>query len=122
MADPKVPHGPDALEKLAARVAEAKQERAEREPKGKIDRSGMSAGLRMASEFASAILVGGLLGYGVDTLGFAIWLGAWVCYGNSQFNPGFASIRNSPSCRSKCPKGAGRRRRRRVKQETYRRG
>jgi ATP synthase protein I len=68
MADPKVPHGPDALEKLAARVAEVKQERAEREPKGTIDRSGMSAGLRMASEFASAILVGGLLGYGVDYL------------------------------------------------------
>jgi ATP synthase protein I len=68
MADPNVPLGHDALEKLAARVAEVKQERAEREPKVAIDRSGMSAGLRMASEFASAILVGGLLGYGVDFL------------------------------------------------------
>jgi ATP synthase protein I len=28
----------------------------------------MSLGLRMASEFASAILVGGLLGYGVDVI------------------------------------------------------
>jgi ATP synthase protein I len=68
MADPNVPNGPDALEKLAARVAEVRQERSEREPKVAIDRSGMSAGLRMASEFASAILVGGLLGYGVDFL------------------------------------------------------
>jgi ATP synthase protein I len=68
MADPKDPHGPDALERLAARVAEVKQDRAEREPKVAIDRSGMSLGLRMASEFASAILVGGLLGYGVDFL------------------------------------------------------
>jgi ATP synthase protein I len=68
MADPKVPLGHDALDKLAARVAEVKQERIDREPKVAIDRSGMSLGLRMASEFASAILVGGLLGYGVDFL------------------------------------------------------
>ena len=33
-----------------------------------IDRSGMSLGLRLASEFTSAILVGGLLGYGLDFL------------------------------------------------------
>jgi ATP synthase protein I len=68
MADPKDPHGADALERLAARVAEVKQDRAARGPKVAIDRSGMSLGLRMASEFASAILVGGLLGYGVDFL------------------------------------------------------
>ena len=68
MADPKHTHGHDALDKLAARVAEVKQDRADREPKVAIDRSGMSLGLRMASEFASAILVGGLLGYGVDFL------------------------------------------------------
>jgi ATP synthase protein I len=68
MADPKHPHGLDALDDLAARVATIKQERDERAPKVAIDRSGMSLGLRMASEFASAILVGGLLGYGVDFL------------------------------------------------------
>jgi ATP synthase protein I len=68
MADPNNPFGHDALDKLAARVAEVKQERLGREPKVTIDRSGMSVGLRMASEFASAILVGGLLGYGVDFL------------------------------------------------------
>jgi ATP synthase protein I len=68
MADQKDPHGTDALDRLASRVAEVKQERVEREPKVAIDRSGMSLGLRMASEFASAILVGGLLGYGVDFL------------------------------------------------------
>lgn len=68
MADPNKPHGPDALDKLAARVAEVKQGREDREPRVAIDRSGMSLGLRMASEFASAILVGGLLGYGIDFL------------------------------------------------------
>jgi ATP synthase protein I len=68
MADPKHPHGVDALDDLAARVAVVKKERDERAPKVAIDRSGMSLGLRMASEFASAILVGGLLGYGVDFL------------------------------------------------------
>jgi ATP synthase protein I len=68
MADQIDPHGPDALDKLAAQVASVKQERAEREVKVSVDRSGMSLGLRMASEFASAILVGGLLGYGVDFL------------------------------------------------------
>jgi ATP synthase protein I len=68
MADNLDPHGSDALDKLAARVAAVKQVRGERESKVAIDRSGMSLGLRMGSEFASAILVGGLLGYGVDFL------------------------------------------------------
>ena len=68
MADNLDPSGADALDRLAARVAAVKQERTDREPKVAIDRSGMSLGLRMASEFASAILVGGLLGYGVDFL------------------------------------------------------
>lgn len=68
MADPKHPHGVNALDDLAARVAMIKKDRDERAPKVAIDRSGMSLGLRMASEFASAILVGGLLGYGADFL------------------------------------------------------
>lgn len=68
MADPEVPKGSDALSNLATRVAQARQERLDGEPKAAIDRSGMSLGLRLASEFASAILVGGLLGYGVDFL------------------------------------------------------
>ena len=68
MADPNVPHGHDALDRLSARVAEVEKDRKDREPKVAIDRSGMSLGLRMASEFASAILVGGLLGYGIDFL------------------------------------------------------
>ncbi len=68
MADPKHPHGLDALEDLAARVAVVNKEREVRMEKVVIDRSGMSLGLRMASEFVSAILVSGLLGYGVDFL------------------------------------------------------
>jgi ATP synthase protein I len=68
MADPKHPHGFDALDDLAARVAVVKKDKADASVKVAIDRSGMSLGIRMASEFASAILVGGLLGYGVDFL------------------------------------------------------
>jgi ATP synthase protein I len=68
MAEQQNPIGDDALKNLSARVARLAQEREAREPKQAIDRSGMSLGLRMASEFASAILVGGLLGYGFDFL------------------------------------------------------
>ena len=68
MADPRHPHGSDALDDLAKRVAAIHQERENAGPKVSVDRSGMSLGLRLASEFASAILVGGLLGYGVDVV------------------------------------------------------
>ncbi len=68
MADQQNPHGIDALDDLAARVAVVKQDREVRMEKVVVDRSGMSLGLRMASEFVSAILVAGLLGYGVDFL------------------------------------------------------
>jgi ATP synthase protein I len=68
MADPRHPHGSDALDELAKRVAALHQERENAGPKVGVDRSGMSLGLRLASEFASAILVGGLLGYGVDVI------------------------------------------------------
>jgi ATP synthase protein I len=68
MADPRHPHGSDALDELAKRVAALHQERKLSVPQVNTDRSGMSLGLRLASEFASAILVGGLLGYGIDYL------------------------------------------------------
>ena len=68
MADPRHPHGSDALDDLAKRVAAIHQERENAGPKASVDRSGMSLGLRLASEFASAVLVGGLLGYGVDVV------------------------------------------------------
>jgi ATP synthase protein I len=57
----------DALDALATKVAEAKKAREALE-RPRVDRTGMSLGLRMASEFASAILVGGLLGYAIDFL------------------------------------------------------
>lgn len=68
MADPNVPDGAKALDALAKRVAILRQEADTSGPQGGVDRNGMSLGLRLASEFASAILVGALLGYGVDVL------------------------------------------------------
>jgi ATP synthase protein I len=67
MTDQGQDPGGDALDALSRRVAEARGSslQAERAP---ADRSGLSLGLRMASEFASGILVGGLLGYGIDHL------------------------------------------------------
>ncbi|GIU67328.1 AtpZ/AtpI family protein [Candidatus Phycosocius spiralis] len=66
MADPRHPHGSEALDELAKRLAALDQERQRLVPEVNMDRSAMSLGLRLASEFASAILVGGLLGYGID--------------------------------------------------------
>jgi ATP synthase protein I len=90
MADPKHPHGFDALEDLAARVAKSEKDRSERLAKVAIDRSSMSVGLRMASEFASAILVGGLFGYGVDFLAktspWALLIGLVVGFGAGTVN------------------------------------
>lgn len=67
MTDPRSTSGDDALQSLSHRVAAARATATEAERKP-VDRSSMSLGLRMASEFASAILVGGLLGYGVDVI------------------------------------------------------
>ena len=90
MADLKNPLGPDALDKLAARVAEAKQDIGSRESKAALNRSGMDMGLRMASEFASAILVGGLLGFGVDyvlkTMPLAFFIGLGLGFAAGTVN------------------------------------
>lgn len=53
------------LKKLQDSLAQIQESRIEA-PKDAAPNSGMALGMRMASEFASAILVGGLLGYGID--------------------------------------------------------
>lgn len=54
------------LEELSQKVAKARESRKEAEPKVQANSSGMALGMRMASEFVSAILVGGLFGFGFD--------------------------------------------------------
>lgn len=53
------------LKKLQDSLAQIQESRIEA-PQDASPNSGMALGMRMASEFASAILVGGLLGYGID--------------------------------------------------------
>lgn len=56
----------DALKKLSLELARAQESRKEAEPKPQANSNGMALGMRMASEFASAIVVGALLGFGFD--------------------------------------------------------
>lgn len=51
------------------------RERAERSDRGRSRSRGMAYGLRMGSELVAAVLVGGLMGYGLDyLLGTGPWL------------------------------------------------
>lgn len=71
MADQDTPSDRDALDDLARRVAEARRGGSATDragAKAPADMSGMSLGLRLASEFVSAIIVGGLIGFGIDAL------------------------------------------------------
>jgi ATP synthase protein I len=69
MADSNQPKDAEALSDLRARVAQAQAKRsAELAARGPRDTSAMSLGLKLAGTFASAILVGGLIGYGIDFL------------------------------------------------------
>ena len=43
-----------------------------------LDRKGMAYGMRMASEFVAAIVVGGLVGYALDTWVFAGRTATWL--------------------------------------------
>ncbi|KAF0112779.1 MAG: ATP synthase protein I [Hyphomonadaceae bacterium] len=55
-----------ALKELSHKVARAQESRKEAEPQVQANSKGMALGMRMASEFVSAILVGGLFGFGFD--------------------------------------------------------
>lgn len=60
----KVPNEAD-LKKLKESLARIQESRVEA-PQDAAPKNGMALGMRMASEFASAILIGGLFGYGFD--------------------------------------------------------
>lgn len=66
------------LEGLDERLGKLRSEeaaKAEAEEDARIHSRGMAYGLRMASELVGAILVGGLIGFGLDNfLGTAPWL------------------------------------------------
>lgn len=68
MADDRPSSGGDALDELSRRVAAARGAAVKDISVTVVDRGGMAIGMRMASEFASAIIVGVLLGIGVDHL------------------------------------------------------
>jgi ATP synthase protein I len=65
MADPKPPTDPDRLSALRRQVDAARGKGA---PAGGADaQNASSMALRFGGEFGAAILVGALLGYGIDT-------------------------------------------------------
>jgi ATP synthase protein I len=72
-------HGPDdnATGNLAARIARARAERAERDSvqsRRHGEMTGMGRALRFAAEFMAAIIVGALIGYTIDyALGTTPW-------------------------------------------------
>lgn len=68
-----------ALEELNRKVNTAIEARKTVSGSPKIDPNGMSLAMRMASEFVSAIVVGSILGFGLDN-----WLGTkpvWLLIG-----------------------------------------
>lgn len=56
----------DALNELSRKVAQVRESLEEAQPKQSYSHSNMALGMRMASEFASAIIVGLLFGFGFD--------------------------------------------------------
>ncbi len=56
----------DTLKELSRKVAQVRESLEEAQPKQSDSHSNMAIGMRMASEFASAIIVGLLFGFGFD--------------------------------------------------------
>lgn len=69
-ADPRLGDIPDRLKDLSARLEAEKSERATaaRPSEGYAGATSYSKGYRLATEFVAGVLVGGLIGYGVDYL------------------------------------------------------
>lgn len=65
MNEPKKVPKDEELKSLSDRLARIQESKLEA-VSDTAPNSGMALGMRMASEFASAILVGGLFGYGID--------------------------------------------------------
>jgi ATP synthase protein I len=70
VADPKLGDISDRLKDLSSRIAAEKSEQAgQAKPAASFDSAkDYSKGYRLASEFVAGVLVGGLIGYGLDRL------------------------------------------------------
>ncbi len=67
------------LSELDKKLGHAESQRRQAAPvDGDLDRKGMAYGMRMASEFVAAIVVGGLIGYALDTWVFAGRTAPWL--------------------------------------------
>jgi|GEM_PF-2278096 len=68
----------EALERLNAEVTKAKAKLEGAPDESATRAAGMAAGLRMGSEFVAAVLVGAVMGYGVDLVARTLPLGLLV--------------------------------------------
>src|SRR5262245_41824766 len=71
------PMGDDLNERIAK--AQAELDAQARPSRKSVDGPGMSLGFRMASEFVAAIIVGAILGFGIDALAHTFPWGLVVC-------------------------------------------
>jgi ATP synthase protein I len=69
--------GDDLNERIAKAQAELKAQ--QRPPANSVTGPGMGLGFRMAADFVAAIIVGALLGYGIDALLHSSPWGLIVC-------------------------------------------
>jgi ATP synthase protein I len=103
---------PDRLKELGNRIAAEKQERVEAaKPTARYQgASDYSKGYRLASEFVAGVLVGGLIGYGVDylagTLPLFLIVFLLLGFGAGILNMSRAANRTPPSAEelAKMPK------------------
>jgi ATP synthase protein I len=111
-ADPEFGDLPDRLKELGNRIAAEKQERVDAaKPSGSFQgASDYSKGYKLASEFVGGVLVGGLIGYGIDyvagTLPLFLIVFLLLGFGAGILNMSRAANRSQPTPEelSKMPK------------------
>jgi ATP synthase protein I len=102
-ADPEFGDLPDRLKELGNRIAAEKQERVEAsKPSGSFQgASDYSKGYKLASEFVGGVLVGGLIGYGIDyvagTLPLFLIVFLLLGFGAGILNMSRAANRSQPT-------------------------
>jgi ATP synthase protein I len=102
-ADPEFGDLPDRLKELGNRIAAEKQERVEAaKPNASFQgASDYSKGYKLASEFVGGVLVGGLIGYGIDyvagTLPLFLIVFLLLGFGAGILNMSRAANRSQPT-------------------------